>query len=85
MVRTLHVLSAFITDLCFSIAFPFVSTHNHFVYDHRRKAFNRHAPIIKVAEAREQMHSLDGITQQFDVLFLAAPDVFSKGRGPNRQ
>src|SRR5262249_24034968 len=31
-----------------SITFAFVATHNHFVFDHGGKVFNRSAPIIKL-------------------------------------
>lgn len=31
-----------------SIAFAFVATHNHFVFDRGRKVFNRSAPVIKL-------------------------------------
>ncbi|WP_431892578.1 BREX-2 system adenine-specific DNA-methyltransferase PglX [Micromonospora haikouensis] len=40
-----------------SIAFPFVSTHNHFVLDKGSKVFNRTAPVIKLPEgATEDDH-----------------------------
>ena len=31
-----------------SITFAFVATHNHFVFDEGKRAFNRHAPLIKL-------------------------------------
>jgi hypothetical protein len=41
----------------FSIAFAFVSTHNHFVLDRGGKVFNRSAPVIKLpANATEDDH-----------------------------
>ncbi|MFD4207478.1 BREX-2 system adenine-specific DNA-methyltransferase PglX [Micromonospora tulbaghiae] len=41
----------------YSIAFPFVSTHNHFVVDRGGKVFNRTAPAIKLPEgATEDDH-----------------------------
>ena len=50
-----HTASAYRTPL--SIAFAFVSTHNHFVLDRGGKVFNRSAPIIKLpAEATEDDH-----------------------------
>ncbi|MEV8326041.1 BREX-2 system adenine-specific DNA-methyltransferase PglX [Kitasatospora sp. NPDC056731] len=40
-----------------SIAFAFVSTHNHFVLDRGGKVFNRTAPVIKLPEgASEETH-----------------------------
>jgi uncharacterized protein DUF7008/Eco57I restriction-modification methylase len=40
-----------------SIAFAFVATHNHFVLDRDGKAFNRSAPVVKLAEgATEDDH-----------------------------
>ncbi|MFE4213612.1 BREX-2 system adenine-specific DNA-methyltransferase PglX [Streptomyces sp. NPDC056844] len=40
-----------------SIAFAFVSTHNHFVLDRGGKVFNRTAPVIKLPEgASEEEH-----------------------------
>ena len=41
-----HTASAYRTPL--SIAFAFVSTHNHFVLDRGGKVFNRSAPVIKL-------------------------------------
>ncbi|MGW1113742.1 BREX-2 system adenine-specific DNA-methyltransferase PglX [Streptomyces albidoflavus] len=39
------------------LAFPFVSTHNHFVLDRGGKVFNRTAPVIKLGErASEEEH-----------------------------
>ena len=32
-----------------SITFAFVATHNHFVFDHGKKIFNRSAPVIKLS------------------------------------
>ncbi|MET9580006.1 BREX-2 system adenine-specific DNA-methyltransferase PglX [Streptomyces massasporeus] len=41
----------------FSLAFPFVATHNHFVLDRGGKVFNRTAPAIKLsADASEGEH-----------------------------
>ncbi|MFI6208896.1 BREX-2 system adenine-specific DNA-methyltransferase PglX [Streptomyces sp. NPDC051041] len=41
----------------FSIAFPFVSTHNHFVLNRDRQVFIRTAPVIKLREgASEEAH-----------------------------
>ncbi len=40
-----------------SIAFAFVTTHNHFVLDRGGKVFNRSAPVIKLPEgASEEEH-----------------------------
>jgi hypothetical protein len=40
-----------------SLAFSFVSTHNHFVLDRGGKVFNRSAPVIKLPEgATEERH-----------------------------
>jgi hypothetical protein len=40
-----------------SIAFAFVATHNHFVFDRGGKVFNRSAPVIKLpAEATDDNH-----------------------------
>ncbi|WP_037638991.1 BREX-2 system adenine-specific DNA-methyltransferase PglX [Streptomyces flavochromogenes] len=36
-----------------SLAFAFVSTHNHFVLDRGGKVFNRSAPVIKLKESEE--------------------------------
>lgn len=50
-----HTASAYRTPM--SIAFAFVSTHNHFVLDRGGKVFNRSAPVIKLAEgATEEEH-----------------------------
>ncbi|MBP0458324.1 BREX-2 system adenine-specific DNA-methyltransferase PglX [Streptomyces montanisoli] len=37
-----------------SIAFAFVSTHNHFVLDRGGKVFNRSAPVIKLPEGADE-------------------------------
>jgi hypothetical protein len=48
-----HTASAYTRPL--SIAFAFVATHNHFVFDSGGRVFNRSAPIIKLrAEATVQ-------------------------------
>lgn len=41
-----HYVSKFRTNR--AIVFSFVATHNHFVFDHGGKLFNRSAPIIKL-------------------------------------
>ncbi|MFC4035539.1 BREX-2 system adenine-specific DNA-methyltransferase PglX [Streptomyces polygonati] len=42
-----------------SIAFAFVSTHNHFVLDRGGKVFNRSAPVIKLPEAASEDEHLE--------------------------
>lgn len=39
-----------------SLAFAFVSTHNHFVLDRGGKVFNRSAPVIKLKEREEDAY-----------------------------
>ncbi|SEU47432.1 BREX-2 system adenine-specific DNA-methyltransferase PglX [Nonomuraea wenchangensis] len=41
-----------------SIAFPFVSTHNHFVLDRGEKVFIRTAPVIKLREGESEAKHL---------------------------
>lgn len=47
-----YTASAYSTPL--SIAFAFVSTHNHFVLDRGGKVFNRSAPVIKLPEGADE-------------------------------
>ncbi|MFD3910754.1 BREX-2 system adenine-specific DNA-methyltransferase PglX [Streptomyces sp. NPDC058603] len=47
-----YTASAYATPL--SIAFAFVSTHNHFVLDRGGKVFNRSAPVIKLPEGADE-------------------------------
>lgn len=40
-----------------NIAFCTVATHNHFAFSHDRKAFNRHAPVVKLPpESTKEQH-----------------------------
>ena len=67
----------------FSIAFPFVATHNHFVLDRRGKVFNRTAPVIKLpAEATEDDHlGLVGLLNSSTACFWLQQVCHNKG-GP---
>ncbi|WP_317453312.1 BREX-2 system adenine-specific DNA-methyltransferase PglX [Streptomyces xanthii] len=47
-----YTASAYATPL--SIAFAFVSTHNHFVLDRGGKVFNRSAPVIKLPQGADE-------------------------------
>ncbi|MFF7851062.1 BREX-2 system adenine-specific DNA-methyltransferase PglX [Streptomyces sp. NPDC007910] len=52
-----YTASAYSTPL--SIAFAFVSTHNHFVLDRGGKVFNRSAPVIKLPQGAEEGEHLE--------------------------
>ncbi len=45
--------------LPFGIAFAFVATHNHFVFDRGGKVFNRSAPVIKLPEGASEAEYLE--------------------------
>lgn len=64
-----------------SIAFAFVSTHNHFVLDRGGKVFNRSAPVIKLREgASEEEHlALLGYLNSSAGCFWMKQAFFDKG------
>ncbi len=64
-----------------SIAFAFVSTHNHFVLDRGGKVFNRTAPVIKLPDgASEDDHlALLGVLNSSTGNFWVRQIGFSKG------
>lgn len=64
-----------------TIAFSFVSTHNHFVLDRDGKLFNRSAPVIKLPqEATEAAHlSLLGILNSSVACFWMKQVFYPKG------
>ena len=66
-----------------SIAFAYVATHNHFVLDRGGKVFNRHAPVIKLAEgASEDEHlRLLGVLNSSTACFWLKQVCQSKGNG----
>lgn len=66
------------------IAFPFIATHNHFVYDRSDKVFNRTAPVIKLpAESNEaEYFGLLGLLNSSTGCFWLKQECFTKdGRG----
>jgi hypothetical protein len=64
-----------------SIAFAFVSTHNHFILDHGGRVFNRSAPIIKLAVgASEQAHlGIVGLLNSSTACFWMKQVMHNKG------
>ncbi len=64
-----------------SIAFPQITTHNHFVLDRGGKVFNRTAPIIKLSnEATEEEHlALLGLLNSSIACFWAKQVFHNKG------
>ncbi|MGC4789210.1 BREX-2 system adenine-specific DNA-methyltransferase PglX [Micromonospora sp. DT178] len=67
-----------------AIAFAFVATHNHFVMDRGGRAFNRSAPVIKLAEgASEDEHlRLLGILNSSTACFWLKQVSYPKGGDP---
>ena len=63
------------------IAFPFVSTHNHFVLDRGGRVFNRTAPVIKLQEgASEGEHfELLGVLNSSIAALWLRQNCFNKG------
>lgn len=63
-----------------TIAYPFVSTHNHFVLDRGGSVFNRHAPVIKLPkDASEEDHlGLLGVLNSSVALFWMKQVVHKK-------
>ncbi|MGW0835064.1 BREX-2 system adenine-specific DNA-methyltransferase PglX [Streptomyces prunicolor] len=66
-----------------SLAFPFVSTHNHFTLDRGGKVFNRTGPAIKLPEgASEDEHSaLLGVLNSSTACFWLKQVCHDKGGG----
>jgi len=64
-----------------SIAFAFVATHNHFVFDRGGKVFNRSAPVIKLpADATDDDHlALLGLLNSSTACFWMKQVFFPKG------
>ncbi|MFI6304496.1 BREX-2 system adenine-specific DNA-methyltransferase PglX [Amycolatopsis thailandensis] len=64
-----------------SIAFPFVSTHNHFVLDHGGKIFIRTAPIVKLREGAkiEEHLRLLGLLNSSTACFWLKMVSYSRG------
>ncbi len=70
-----------------SVVFAAVATHNHFVFDRGRKAFNRTAPVIKLPkEATEDEHTaLVGVLNSSTACFWLKQNSHDKGnRGGER-
>jgi len=65
------------------IAFGEIATHNHFVFDHGGKVFNRTAPVIKLpADAGEDAHlGLVGLLNSSVACFWLKQVCFNKGNG----
>tara|TARA_R110000868_G_scaffold140852_1_gene356848 strand:+ start:6912 stop:10661 length:3750 start_codon:yes stop_codon:yes gene_type:complete len=65
----------------FLIAFPFVSTHNHFVIDRGGKVFNRTAPVIKLPNGTSQADHLVllGLLNSSVACFWGRQVFFPKG------
>ena len=71
-----------------SIAFAFVATHNHFVFDRGGKVFKRSAPVIKLPEgATEDEHlALLGVLNSSTACFWLKQNSHDKGiRGERRR
>lgn len=66
-----------------SIAFAFVATHNHFVFDRGGKVFNRSAPVVKLrAKAGEAEHrALVGLLNSAVACFWMKQVFYCKGAG----
>ncbi len=64
-----------------AITFAFVATHNHFVFDHGGKVFNRHAQVIKLPEgATEDEHlALLGVLNSSTACFWLKQNSHNKG------
>lgn len=79
-----HTVSAYTTPL--SIAFAFVSTHNHFVLDRGGKVFNRSAPVIKLPPgATEDDHlALLGVLNSSTACFWMKQVCHNKGATSDR-
>lgn len=63
------------------IAFPFVSTHNHFVLDRGCKVFNRTAPVIKLPAGTSELDHLAllGLLNSSIACFWGRQIFFPKG------
>ena len=68
-----------------SIAFAFVSTHNHFVLDRGGKVFKQSAPVIKLpVDATENDHlGLLGLLNSSTACFWGRATLFPKGGFPD--
>jgi len=66
-----------------AIAFPFVSTHNHFVLDRGGRVFKQTAPIVKLSgTSTEEDHlRLLGTLDSSTACFWLKQNCFSKGNG----
>ncbi|MFJ2647157.1 BREX-2 system adenine-specific DNA-methyltransferase PglX [Streptomyces sp. NPDC087420] len=66
-----------------SITFPAVATHAHFVLDRGGKAFNRHAPVIKLREgaSEEEYLRLLGLLNSSTACFWLQQVSHNKGEG----
>ena len=67
----------------FTISFPFVATHNHFVLDRGGKVFNRTAPVIKLPDGTsvEEHLQLLGVLNSSVACFWLKQNCFNKGNG----
>ncbi|MFF8102840.1 BREX-2 system adenine-specific DNA-methyltransferase PglX [Streptomyces sp. NPDC016640] len=67
----------------FLLAFPFVSTHNHFVLGRGNLMFNRHAPVIKLREgaSEEEYLRLLGLLNSSTACFWLQQVSHNKGEG----
>ena len=68
-----------------SIAFAFVSTHNHFVLDRGGKVFNRSAPVIKLPSGTGEDGQLGllGLLNSSTACFWGRATLFPKGGYPD--
>jgi hypothetical protein len=66
---------------CFTIAFSEVATHNHFVFDRKKKLFNRTAPVIKIPEGvpEKQIFPLLGLLNSSSACFWLKQVAHNKG------
>ncbi|MFI6207936.1 BREX-2 system adenine-specific DNA-methyltransferase PglX [Streptomyces sp. NPDC051041] len=67
----------------FLLAFPFVSTHNHFVLGRGNLVFNRHAPVIKLREGASEQEYLRllGLLNSSTACFWLQQVSHNKGEG----
>ena len=69
------------------IVFPFISTHNHYAYVDERRAFNRHAQVIKLPKrsTAEDHYQLVGLLNSSIALFWLKQLCFNKGAGEDEE
>jgi uncharacterized protein DUF7008/Eco57I restriction-modification methylase len=66
-----------------SVAFAFVSTHNHFTLDHGGKVFKQSAPVIKLANSTNEREHLEllGLLNNSTACFWMKQVFHNKGGG----